>query len=114
MSSKRTIDEVLTLTAADGSLDLCRFAEIIGAIRLSPAGETVEFRIGGDPGNLVMHPIAAQHTEMPVMISSAGTFFLIRHSSTTFQICISTIDILPRMKLLGFEKQLVKDIITSR
>jgi hypothetical protein len=90
IDSTRTIDEVWTLTAADGSLDLCWFAEILGAIRLSPAGETVEFRIGGDPGNLVMHPIAAQHAEMPVMISSTGAFFLIRHCSTTYSNVIST------------------------
>jgi hypothetical protein len=71
------------------SLDLCRFAEILGAIRLAPAGETVESWVGGDPGNLVVHPVAAQHAQVPVMICSAGAFLLISHHSTTFHLCIS-------------------------
>jgi hypothetical protein len=78
-----------TLIAVNGSLDLSRFAEIFGAVRLSSAGEAVVAWIAGDPGDLVMHSVTAQHAEMPVMISSAGAFFLISHSSTTFHLCDS-------------------------
>jgi hypothetical protein len=68
------------------SLYLSRFAEILGAIRLSSAGEAVEFWIGGYSGNLVMHSITAQHAEMPVMISTAGTFRLVGHLPTSFHL----------------------------
>jgi hypothetical protein len=41
------------------SFNLCRFAEVLGAIRFSSTGETVKFGISADPGDLIKHPLAA-------------------------------------------------------
>jgi hypothetical protein len=76
-----------TLIPAESSFNLCRFAEILGAIRFSAAGETVIAGFSGDSGDLVMHSVAAQHAQMPVMIGPAGTFRLILHHGSTFHVC---------------------------
>jgi len=65
-----------------------RFTEIVGAVCLAAAGETVKFRVTGYPGNLIMHSIAAQHTEMSVMISTTSAFILIFHVYAPFVIAI--------------------------
>jgi hypothetical protein len=67
------------------SLNLCRFTEILGAMGFSATGETVIAGITGDPGNLIVHTVAAQHAEMAVMIGSTGTFRLVFHHDSTFQ-----------------------------
>jgi hypothetical protein len=56
-----------------------RFAEISGAVCLTTTGETVKLWIIGYLGDLVMHYIAAQHTEMPMVISAASAFCLVFH-----------------------------------
>jgi hypothetical protein len=74
----------------------CRFAEIIGAIGFSTAGETVIAGITGDPGNLIVHPVAAQHAQMPVMIGSTGTFRLIfLHDTPPFMYAVRTVKVFP-------------------
>jgi hypothetical protein len=69
------------------SFNLCRFAEIVGAIGFSATGEAVIAGISGDPGDLVMHAVAAQHAQMTVMIGSTGAFRLIFHYDSAFHLC---------------------------
>lgn len=61
-----------------------RFAEVLGAVGLTSAGETVIFGVAGNPGDLVEHPVAAQHAEMAVMISPAPAFCLTFHEESAF------------------------------
>jgi hypothetical protein len=70
-----------------GSGDLRRFTEIFGTIGLSATGEAIVFGLTGDPGDLVILSVAAQHAEMPVMICSTGAFRLIFHCGPTFHLC---------------------------
>ena len=77
----------LALISAEYSFDLCRFAEILGAMGFSAAGETVIAWITADPGNLIVHSVAAQHAQMAVMIGPAGTFRLFFHHDPTFHLC---------------------------
>jgi len=41
----------------------------------------------GNPGYLVVHSVAAQHAEMPVMIGTTAAFRLFFHHDSTFQLC---------------------------
>jgi hypothetical protein len=59
--------------------NLCGLAQILGAMGFSATGETVIAGIKDDPGNLIVHTVAAQHAKMPVMVGSTGTFRLIIH-----------------------------------
>jgi len=59
--------------------NLCGLAQILGAMGFSATGETVIAGIKDDPGNLIVHAVAAQHAKMPVMVGSTGTFRLIIH-----------------------------------
>lgn len=77
------------------SFNLCRFAEILGAIGFSATGETVISGITGDPGNLIVHSVAAQHAKMPVMIDSTGTFRLIIHFDFPLILCVPASNVFP-------------------
>jgi len=50
----------------------------------SATGETVIAGVMGNPGNLIVHSVAAQHAQMPVMIGAAGTFRQVFHYGSTF------------------------------
>jgi hypothetical protein len=58
-----------------------RFAEILGAVCLATAGETIKLRLTGYPGNFIMYSVAAQHTEMGMFIAAASARSLVFHST---------------------------------
>jgi hypothetical protein len=60
-------------------LDGRRFAEVFGTVGLAPAGKAVKFWHRGDSADFIVLAIAAQHTEMGVILAAATAYRLIFH-----------------------------------
>jgi hypothetical protein len=63
--------------------DLCRLAEVVCAVCLTAARKTIKLRITGYSGNLIMHSVTAEHTEMSVMVGTTTAFDLVFHEHLT-------------------------------